>query len=138
MNFDVADMEELLGVDGGAACAANQVYYSVGERGAGFELLPWLQRHDTPLMAYCPIDQGRLAGDAALAEVAQRHGASASQVALAWAMQQPGVMAIPKAVREAHLRENFAAASLQLTAEDLAEIDARFPPPKRRSALAMV
>lgn len=137
-NFDVADMEELLGVDGGTACAANQVYYSVGERGAGFELLPWLQRHDTPLMAYCPIDQGRLAGDAALAEVAQRHGASASQVALAWAMQQPGVMAIPKAVREAHLRENFAAASLQLTAEDLAEIDARFPPPKRRSALAMV
>jgi diketogulonate reductase-like aldo/keto reductase len=137
-NFDLTDMEELLGVDGGAACAANQVYYSVGERGAGFELLPWLQRHGMPLMAYCPIDQGRLAGDAALAEVARRHGATASQVALAWAMQQAGVMAIPKAVREAHLRENFAAASLRLTAEDLAEIDARFPPPKRRSALAMV
>lgn len=137
-NFDVADMEELLGVDGGAACAANQVYYSVGERGAGFELLPWLQHHGMPLMAYCPIDQGRLAGDAALAEVALRHGATASQVALAWAMQRPGVMAIPKAVREAHLRENFAAASLQLTAADLSDIDARFPPPKRRTALAMV
>ncbi|WP_341892145.1 aldo/keto reductase [Variovorax sp. YR752] len=137
-NFDVADMEELLAVDGGAACVANQVYYSVGERGAGFELLPWLQRHRMPLMAYCPIDQGRLAGDAALATVARRHGATASQVALAWAMQQPGVMAIPKAVREAHLRENFAAALLYLTAQDLAEIDARFPPPTRRSALAMV
>ncbi|MFT3953626.1 MAG: aldo/keto reductase [Piscinibacter sp.] len=137
-NFDVDDMEELLRLRGGTACAANQVNYSLGERGAGFALLPWLQHHGMPLMAYCPIDQGRLAGDAALAAVAQRHGASASQVALAWALQQPGVMAIPKAVREAHLRENFAAASLQLTAADLAEIDARFPPPKRRGSLAMV
>jgi diketogulonate reductase-like aldo/keto reductase len=137
-NFDVDDMEELLRVQGGAACAANQVYYSLGERGAGFALLPWLQRHGMPLMAYCPIDQGRLAGDTALAELARRHGASASQVALAWAMQQPGVMAIPKAVREVHLRENFAAAALQLTPADLAEIDALFPPPKRRGSLAMV
>ncbi len=137
-NFDVDDMEELLGAPGGAACAANQVYYSLGERGPGFALLPWLQRHGMPLMAYCPIDQGRLAGNATLAEVAQRHGASASQVALAWAMQQTGVMAIPKAVREAHLRENFAAAALHLSAADLAAIDALFPPPKRRSTLAMV
>lgn len=137
-NFDVDDMEELLRVRGGAACAANQVYYSLGERGAGFALLPWLQRHRMPLMAYCPIDQGRLAGDAALDGVARRHGASASQVALAWALQQPGVMAIPKAVREVHLRENFAAASLRLSAADLAEIDANFPPPKRRGSLAMV
>lgn len=137
-NFDVADMEELLAVGGGKACAANQVCYSVGERGAGFALLPWLQRHGMPLMAYCPIDQGRLAGETALADVGQRHGATASQVALAWAMQQPGVMAIPKAVREAHLRENFAAASLRLTAADLADIDTRFRPPTRRTALAMV
>ena len=137
-NFDVADMEELMIVQGGAGCAANQVYYSPGERGAGFELLPWLQRHAMPLMAYCPIDQGRLAGDAALAAVAQRHGATASQVALAWALQQTGVLAIPKAAREAHLRENFAAASLQLTAADRADIDARFPPPRRRKALVMV
>lgn len=137
-NFDVDDMEELLALPGGAACASNQVCYSLDERGAGFELLPWLQRHGMPLMAYCPIGQGRLAGDADLTGIAHRLGATASQLALAWAMQQPGVMAIPKAVREAHLRENFAAASLQLTAADLAAIDARFPPPKRRTALAMV
>lgn len=137
-NFDVDDMEELLALPGGGACASNQVCYSLDERGAGFALLPWLQRHGQPLMAYCPIGQGRLARDAALAEIAHRLGATASQLALAWAMQQPGVMAIPKAVREVHLRENFAAASLQLTAADLAAIDARFPPPKRRTALAMV
>mgnify|MGYP001240511240 CR=1 FL=1 len=137
-NFDVDDMEELMRVRGGSACAANQVYYSLGERGAGHSLLPWLQRHGMPLMAYCPIDQGRLAGDEVLAELAARHAASASQLALAWVMQQQGVMAIPKAVREAHLRENFAAASLRLGAEDLQAIDARFPPPRRKTSLAMV
>jgi diketogulonate reductase-like aldo/keto reductase len=136
-NFDVDDMQELVGVKGGAACAANQVYYSLGERGAGFDLLPWLQRHAMPLMAYCPIDRGRAAGDAALQQVAERHGATATQVALAWVMQQRGVMAIPKAVREAHLRENFASLALHLSAEDLAAIDRCFPPPRAKSALAM-
>ena len=136
-NFDVDDMQELIGVKGGAACAANQVYYSLGERGAGFDLLPWLQRHSMPLMAYCPIDRGRVAGDAVLQQVADRHGATATQVALAWVMQQRGVMAIPKAVREAHLRENLASAALQLSAEDLAAIDRRFAPPRAKTALAM-
>jgi diketogulonate reductase-like aldo/keto reductase len=136
-NFDVDDMQELEGVKGGVACAANQVYYSLGERGAGFDLLPWLQRHAMPLMAYCPIDRGRVAGDAALQQVAERHGATATQVALAWVMQQRGVMAIPKAVREAHLRENLASAALQLSAEELAAIDRRFPPPHAKTALAM-
>lgn len=136
-NFDVDDMQELRGVKGGAACAANQVYYSLGERGAGFDLLPWLQRHSMPLMAYCPIDRGRVAGNAVLLEVAERHGATATQVALAWVMQQRGVMAIPKAVRETHLRENFASAALPLSAEDLAAIDRRFPPPRVKTALAM-
>ncbi len=137
-NFDVADMEELRGMPGGAACAANQVYYSLAERGAGFALLPWLQGHGVPLMAYCPIDQGVLAGDARLADLAARHGASAAQVALAWLMQQSGVMAIPKAVRESHLRENFAAAALVLGPEDRAALDAIFRPPRHKTALAMV
>lgn len=136
-NFDRDDMTELAALPGGAVCAANQVYYSLGERGAGFDLLPWLQHRSVPLMAYCPIDQGRLAGDPTLRTIGERHGASAAQVALAWVLSQPGVMAIPKAVREAHLRENFAAAALVLTREDLAEIDARFPPPRRRTPLAM-
>ena len=90
-----------------------------------------------PVMAYCPIDRGRVAGNAALQQVAERHGATATQVALAWVMQQRGVMAIPKAVREAHLRENLASAALQLSAEDLATIDRRFPPPHAKTALAM-
>jgi diketogulonate reductase-like aldo/keto reductase len=136
-NFDTHDMAELAGVAGGSACAVNQVYFSLGERGAGFELLPWLRRHQMPLMAYCPIDQGRLARDAVLQQLAAQRGVSAAQLGLAWVLQQPGVMAIPKAVRETHLRENLAAAELPLSAEELRAIDQRFPPPQRSTPLAM-
>jgi len=136
-NFDVDDLQELLGVPGGAACATDQVYFSLGERGAGFALLPWLREHRMPLMAYCPIDQGRLAAHAGLAALAARLGVSATQLGLAWVLQQGGVMAIPKAVREAHLRENLAAAGLALSVETLRELDGLFAPPHRRAPLAM-
>ena len=136
-NFDTDDLQALHAVPGGAHCAANQVYLSLGARGAEFDLLPWQRARAMPLMAYCPLDQGGLVDDAALQIVARRHGATASQVALAALMAQPGVMVIPKAVREAHLRENFAAADLRLTPADLAEIDRRFPPPQRETPLAM-
>ena len=136
-NFDRDDMTELAAVPDGTHCAANQVYYSLGERGAGFDLLPWLQHHGVPLMAYCPIDQGRLGQDKVLADIGARLGATAAQVALAWLLGQPGVMAIPKAVREAHLRENLGAATLKLARADLIEIDAHFPPPRQRTPLAM-
>jgi diketogulonate reductase-like aldo/keto reductase len=136
-NFDLDDLHELNDVPGGERCAANQVYYSLSTRGAEFDLLPWQRAHTMPLMAYCPLDQGGLASAPVLHGVAQRHGATASQVALAGLMSQSGVMVIPKAVREAHLRENFAAASLVLTEADLAEIDRHFPAPRRKTPLAM-
>ena len=137
-NFDAEAMRSLASVLGGAQCAANQVYYSLGERGAEFDLLPWQRANTMPLMAYCPIDQGALANNAGLRGVAERVGATASQVALAWLMDQPGVMVIPKAVREAHLRENLASAKLALTAADMAQIDALFPAPRRKTPLAML
>jgi diketogulonate reductase-like aldo/keto reductase len=136
-NFDQTDLEELLMLDGGAGCAANQVQYALGERGVEWDLLPWQQQRTMPLMAYCPIDQGRTANDPVLAAIGARHGASAVQVALAWVLSHPGVMAIPKSVQEEHLRANLAAAALQLTPADHAEIDARFPPPTRKTPLAM-
>jgi diketogulonate reductase-like aldo/keto reductase len=137
-NFDRDAMDELIAVPGGGACAANQVYFSLGERGPGFDLLPWLRERRMPLMAYSPIDQGRLAGNAELAAIARGLHVSAAQLALAWVMQQPGVMAIPKAVREAHLRENLAAAELQLDAATLRALDALFPLPRRHTPLAMI
>ena len=136
-NLDTSDMDELHEAHQGSQCAANQVYYSLGQRGVEFSLLPWLRHQAMPAMAYCPIDQGALARNAVLASMGERYGASAAQVALAWVLAQPGVIAIPKAVREAHLRDNLAAASLVLSAHDLATLDQHFPPPRRKTALAM-
>jgi diketogulonate reductase-like aldo/keto reductase len=135
-NFDTDEMQALVGA-GGERCAANQVYYSLSARGAEFDLLPWQRERSMPLMAYCPLDQGGLVDEALLREVAGRRGSTAAQVALAWLMAQHGVMVIPKAVREAHLRENFAAAELVLGAADLGAIGRRFPPPRRKQPLAM-
>lgn len=136
-NFDVDDMDELWTVDDGPRCVANQVYYSASERGIEFDLLPAQRKRAVATIAYCPIDQGALAADPTFAEIGQRHGVSAAQAALAWVLRQPDVIAIPKAGRERHLRDNFAAASLALTARDLASIDARFAPPRRKLPLAM-
>jgi diketogulonate reductase-like aldo/keto reductase len=137
-NFDADDLDEMLAVGAGAACAINQVYYSASRRGIEFDLLPAQRKLRIPLMAYCPIDEGELARNAALAAVGKRHGASAAQVALAWLLRTPDVIVIPKAVKPEHLRENFGAESLTLSADDLAAIDRAFPPPKRKSSLAIV
>ena len=139
-NFDVDDMEELeeaIGAEG-PGCAANQVYLSLGERGPEFSLLPWQRERGIPLMAYSPIDQGALAEDDGLAELAARLGVTAAQLALAAVIARPGVVAIPKAVRSAHLKENLAAAELKLDAATLAELDRLHPPPRRKTPLAMI
>ena len=136
-NFDVDDLRELREVDDGERCAMNQVYYSAGQRGIEFDLLPWQRQQRLPLMAYCPIDQGALAGNHALQGIARTKGVTAAQVALAWVLRQPDAIAIPKAVQAAHLRENLAAASIELSAAELARIDAAFPPPTRKRRLAM-
>jgi diketogulonate reductase-like aldo/keto reductase len=137
-NFDVDDMQQLHDIPGGTRCAANQVYYSASRRGVEFDLLPWLQSHRLPLMAYCPFDEGRLLGDPTLAAVGRKHGVDSAQVALAWLLAKPGVIAIPKAGRIEHLRQNLAAADLKLEAEDLALIDRRWPPPRHKQGLAIV
>ena len=137
-NFDTADMQQLWSDPAGANCVANQVYYSASERNIEFDLLPWQRDHGVVTMAYSPIDQGALARDTTFATIGRRHRVSASTAALAWVLRQPDVIAIPKAVSEPHLRENYLAASVHLTTDDIAQIDARFPPPNRKRRLAMV
>nr|WP_272890748.1 aldo/keto reductase [Stutzerimonas sp. S1] len=135
-NLDVADLQEL---PDGAACATNQVLYNPQARGIEFDLLPWCQARSMPVMAYCPLGQGgALLRHPALLEVARRHGVQPGQVALAWALRQPGVLVIPKAVEPAHLRANASAGELRLTGEDLALIDSAFAPPRRQQPLQMV
>ncbi|WP_041706284.1 aldo/keto reductase [Pseudomonas fulva] len=134
-NFDLDDLQEL----GAPACATNQVLYNPEERGVEFDLLPWQQKQGMPLMAYCPLGQGgALLADAALQQVAQRHGVTTAQVALAWALRQPNVLVIPKASDSRHLAENVAAAELQLSAADLQAIDSAYPAPTRKQRLQMV
>jgi diketogulonate reductase-like aldo/keto reductase len=137
-NFDVDDMEELWALEGGQECAANQVYYSLGERGPAHSLLPWLQARAVPLMAYSPIDQGAIARDPQLAARAAELGMSAAQLALAWLAAQPGVVPIPKAVRSEHLRENLLAVEQALDESTRAMLAERYPVPATKPPLAMI
>ncbi len=137
-NFDVADLKELYALLAGTHCAANQVYYSASRRGVEFDLLPLLQSRRVPLMAYCPFDEGRILVDPTLTAIARKHGVGTAQVALGWLLARPGVIVIPKAARPEHLRENVAVASLKLDADDLEQIDRRWPPPAGKQRLAIV
>jgi diketogulonate reductase-like aldo/keto reductase len=137
-NFDLAAMKKLVALPGGERCAANQVYYSLSQRGIDFDVKPWQQQRAMPLMAYSPIDQSALAGDASVAALAAPLGLSAAQLALAWTLRDGNVIAIPKAVREAHLRDNFAGGSVTLDAATLVALDALFPPPRQAQPLAVI
>ncbi|WP_168582478.1 aldo/keto reductase [Gephyromycinifex aptenodytis] len=132
-NLDPDDLEELLGVPGGQACATNQILYNLTRRGPELDLLPRARQASMPIMAYSPIEQGRLfdggPGVTALGKVAARHQASAAQVALAWCLRDGNVLAIPKSARVEHVRENAAALDLNLTDEDISTLDAAYPPP---------
>jgi diketogulonate reductase-like aldo/keto reductase len=128
-NFDPDDMAELEGLPRGRGVATNQVLYNLTRRGIEHDLLPSCRARGIPVMAYSPIEQGRMLRHPALATVAARHGATPAQVGLAWVLRQDGVIAIPKAGRPDHVRENRAALDLRLTPEDLAVLDKAFPPP---------
>lgn len=137
-NLDTDDMEELWDTAGGEGCAVDQVLYNLSRRGPEWDLIPWLARHEMPLMAYSPIEQGRLRTSGALAEIARKHGATPFQVALAWVLRNPSAIAIPKASNPAHMRENRGAADLVLDGDDLAALDRAFPPPSRKRSLEML
>ena len=138
-NFDTSDMAELVGVPNGGGCAVDQVLYNPDHRGIEHDLMPWCVDRRIALMAYTPIGQaGRLLHAAALAVVASRHGATPAQIALAWGLRHPHVICIPKASDPTHVRLNAAAMNISLTIQDLAEIDAAFPPPRRKQNLAML
>lgn len=134
-NFDVDDLQEL----DSPACATNQVLYNLEERGVEFDLLPWQQRQQLPLMAYCPIGQGgELLAHPALKRIAAHRGVTPAQVALAWILRQDAVIAIPKAVKPEHVRLNAEAAQLHLEPGDLEALDQAFRAPQRKQRLAMV
>jgi diketogulonate reductase-like aldo/keto reductase len=135
-NFDTRDMQGLVRLPAGANCATDQVLYHVGSRGIEYDLLPWCSQHAMPIMAHSPIGQGgRLLRSKALATVAQRHGATPAQIAIAWTMRHPNVITIPKASDPVHVRENAACGDIELSPDDLALIDSAHPPPAGKQSL---
>ena len=137
-NFDASEMEDLVALPGGAKVATNQVLYNLSRRGIEYDLMPWCLQHHIPIMAYSPIEQGRLLTNAALRAIAARHGATPAQIALAWVLRHNGVIVIPKTGDASHVRDNRAALDIELTPADIADLDRAFPPPKRPRRLEML
>jgi diketogulonate reductase-like aldo/keto reductase len=142
-NFDVDDMEELWSIENGKNCAANQVLYNLENREIESGLLSLITDHRSPftcvVMAYSPVGHGRgLLENATLKRIAKRHDSTASQAALAWILRRPRVIAIPKASNQQHVRDNALSIEIKLTAEDLADLDREFPPPKSKKSLPML
>ncbi|MGH6975088.1 MAG: aldo/keto reductase [Stellaceae bacterium] len=137
-NLDLDEMEPLWALPDGAGCVTNQVLYNLGQRGVEWELMPALAKRGMPTMAYSPLDQGRLLGKRALKEMAAARGATAAQMALAWLLQRPEVIVIPKAASLAHVDENRGALDLEVTPVELAALDRVFPSPRRKEPLAML
>ncbi len=138
-NFDVDDMQALVGLARPRGCLANQVLYNLEHRGIEFDLLRYGIEQGVPLMAYSPVGQGgALLRHPALAAVARRHGKTPAQVALAWTLRHQNVISIPKAGTATHVRENAEAASIVLDDEDLTALDRAFPPPDRPVPLEML
>jgi diketogulonate reductase-like aldo/keto reductase len=136
-NLDAGDMDELAGVPNGRNCASDQVLYHLGSRGIEWQLLAKCQMAKIMVMAYSPLGQGPLLRKPALGKIAGKHGCDAAAVALAWVLRQPEVVTIPKATNPEHVRANIKAVDIKLDAEDLAALDAAFPPPKRATGLDM-
>jgi diketogulonate reductase-like aldo/keto reductase len=137
-NFDTSDMEEVAALDEGGDLATDQVLYNLARRGPEYDLLPWCRQRHIPIMAYSPIEQGRILEHSTLEAVAIRHSATPAQVALAWVLQQDGVIAIPKAGSARHVRENRGALEVRLTRQDMAELDRAFPLPTEPRPLEML
>lgn len=137
-NFDVEDMEELLAIPGGENCAANQVLYNAARRGIEFDLLPWHQQHDMPLMAYSPMGQGELLKHPEIIRLAKSYQATPAQVALAFVLERENVLAIPKTGRPERVPELLGALDLEITDEDWFALDEALPPPASKEPLQMI
>ena len=136
-------MKELFAIENGARCAANQVLYNLQQRQIEFDLLPLITSHSSqftcPVMAYSPVGHGRgLLQNLTLKKMAQRHDATSAQIALAWVLRQPGAIAIPKASNEKHVRDNARSIEIELTKQDLADLDREFPPPRSKERLPLL
>lgn len=136
-NFDTDDMEEALSLPGGDKIVTNQVLYNLMRRGIEWDLLPWCKERNIPIMAYSPVEQRAFVNNSQLRDIAAKHDATTTQIALSWLLHQDNIISIPKATNPDHVRANRAALDIKLTEEDLQELDRAFNPPKRKTSLAI-
>lgn len=118
-NFNIALLKTVV-EEIGAPIACNQVEYHVFLDQK--PLLAYLRAHAIPLVAYCPLAQGKVAKNKVLQKIGKKHNASAAQVALKWLLDQDGVAAIPKASRAESQQANLDALKLKLDDFDRAAI----------------
>jgi diketogulonate reductase-like aldo/keto reductase len=137
-NLDLADMQELWALPGGAGVATDQLLYNLTRRGIEWDLLPWLRERRVPVMAYSPVEQGKLLRNPKLVDFARRHGTTPARVALAWLLANDDVIVIPKTGHRERVRENMLAAGDRLTPQQLQELDRLFPPPDSAQPLQML
>jgi diketogulonate reductase-like aldo/keto reductase len=137
-NFDTSDMEEAWSLDGGKEIETNQILYNLTRRSVEYDLLPWCRNHGIPVMAYSPVEQGKLTNNRKLEEIAKKRSATPAQIALAWLLAMEGIIAIPKSSGAKHVEENRGAAEISLTAEELSALDKAFPRPTKRKPLEML
>jgi diketogulonate reductase-like aldo/keto reductase len=137
-NLDAGDMEALWSVPGGRNVQTDQVLYNLARRGIEWDLLPWLRERRVPVMAYSPIEQGRILRNPHLVAFAKQYGMTPAQVALAWLLKDDDIIVIPKSAHRERLQENLGALKFRLTPEQLAELDRIFPPPSGPRPLEMI
>ena len=137
-NLDLDAMERMMQIDGAEDCAVNQLLYNLGSRGVEYDLLPWMQARDMPMMAYSPLGRGGLLEHPLILDIANRHSAEPAQVALAAVLRHDGVIAIPKAGSVEHVEANADALDIQFDPEDLERLDQAFPPPTQAVPLDII
>ena len=134
-NFDTSDMQELYGIPEGKNCQINQVLYNLSRRGIEWDLLPWCRSKGLPIMAYSPIEQGRLLENKKLKALASEIGVSAAQLSIAWSIRNNDIITIPKASNLEHVSQNIDAWTIKLESAILDELDKLFEPPVKKKGL---
>jgi diketogulonate reductase-like aldo/keto reductase len=137
-NFDREDLQEAWTVPAGRHITTNQILFNLTRRNAEHTVLPWCREHQVPIMAYSPVEQGRLLTKRKLITIAEKRGATPARIAIAWLLAQPDTIVIPKAGDPEHVAENRGAADIELTETELRELDEAFPRPAKRRPLEML
>ncbi|MCD5002407.1 aldo/keto reductase [Enterococcus saccharolyticus] len=141
-NFDTIDLQHMMTLPNGKNCQTNQVKYNLIDRGIEYDLLPYMQTQQLPLIAYSPMIKGNLKGllssqSKVLETIALNHQASISQILLSWSIRNQQTIAIPKSSNPKYMIDNIKAADIQLTETELQQIDKYFKKPMKKQSLAL-